>query len=131
MNARFSEYVQSVAFNMTLSRAMIATLHYVRDCETWQQEMATAGTEGNRLKIIPRASNGADMFIPHIRAVERRGLVEFVDYEMHPDRPGKPMGWRPKGYRPFVLTRAGELVCELLVEAGLMPAAKVRQRKAG
>ncbi|HZT18610.1 MAG TPA: hypothetical protein VFA23_04360, partial [Dongiaceae bacterium] len=106
-------------------------LRYVRDCEPYRQEMASVGKNGSRLRaMIPLAANGADMFIPHIRAVERRGLVEFVDYEMHPDRPGKPMGWRPKGYRPFVLTRAGELVCELLVEAGLMPAAKVRQRKA-
>ncbi|MGD9883384.1 MAG: hypothetical protein AB7F22_28930 [Reyranella sp.] len=92
----FREHVQSVAFHLTLSRQMIDALQIVRDTDEW---------------VGSGALSGFARWVPATRAIERRGLI-FHDWRE---------GW-PKHHRIYQLTKAGELVCELCVEAGLMPA---------
>lgn len=99
----FRAHVQSVAFHLTLSRQMIDALQIVRDTDQW---------------VNSGALSGFARWVPAARAIERRGLI-FHDWRK---------GW-PKDHRIYQLTTAGELVCELCVEAGLMPA-RQRKRKA-
>jgi hypothetical protein len=76
--SRFSEHVQSIAFNLTLSRRMIGLLQTVRDYG-----------------------------FPERNTQARRDQASVV------------------------LSKPGTLVCELLVEAGLMPNAKSDAKKQG
>lgn len=103
-NATFRAHVQSIAFHLTLSRQMIDTLQIIRDMD-WT---VTMGSERDAISRMSR-------WIPATKALERRGLL-FHDWRE---------GW-PKGHPIYQLTTAGELVCALCVEAGLMP---VAQRK--
>lgn len=103
VNARFADYVQSIAFNLTLSRSMIEALglmwHHgaLRDMENWKEPKF-----GN--KYISSHT------VPIGRALERRGLREWLPY----DAKSKGTIWK--------LTEAGEKVCELLVVAGMLEA---------
>lgn len=108
--AAFSGYVQSVAFNMTLSRHMVDALGAVRDFGDTRSALQAGAVNGHV------GTHSA----PLMGALIRRGLV-WHDF---------PEGRREPGHRYFKLTRAGELMCELLVEAGLIAAlqsAKKRQ----
>lgn len=111
--AAFGNYVQSIAFNLTLSRTMIDGLRIVRDfgypAGYVREEDRPAGLE------TLRSPSGQCMWTTACQALIRRGLV-FHDYIAPNQHP-------PAGHRYFKLTRAGELTCELLVEAGLLPAA--------
>lgn len=103
--AAFSGYVQSVAFNMTLSHHMVDALWAVRDF-------------GNMWAA--RADNAVSKHVgshsaPLMGALIRRGLVWH-------DFPEGDTRNHPPGHRYFKLTRAGELMCELLVEADLIAA---------
>lgn len=106
-NALFGAHVQSVAFHLTLSRQMIDTLEIIRDLD-WSKPM------GGGQDAISRISR----WVPAARSLERRGLI-FHDWRE---------GW-PKNHAIYQLTTAGQLVCALCVEAGLMPAQQP-QRKA-
>lgn len=106
-DALFREHVQSVAFHLTLSRSMIDQLAVLRDYDWSTRE------EGP----IPNAMARMSRWVPGARALERRGLI-FHDWWP---------GW-PKGHAIYQLTTAGELVCALCVEAGLM-APKQKQRR--
>lgn len=104
-NAIFRDHVQSIAFHLTLSRRMIDCLAAIRECEPglssrWSEQMAQNGR-----------------FVPDAHALIRRGLV-YHDWRQ---------GW-PKDHKIYNLTKAGELVCDLCVEAGLM-APRVEQKK--
>ena len=104
--AAFAGYVQSVAFNIALSRNMIDALWLVRDhTQIWNAPNAPAPVRSRS--------------VPLLKALERRGLV-WHDYIPPP---------APPDHKYHKLTRAGELVCDLLVEAGLMAAATTEQRK--
>lgn len=105
--AAFVNYTQSVAFNMTLSRSMVEMLGLIRD------ERASTADSGVR---TPYTNSH---FVPVVRRLEARGLV-WHDY-IEPMR-------APKGHQYFKLTRAGELMAELLVEAGLLAAAPAKKR---
>lgn len=128
--ARFGSYVQSIAFNLTLSRQMIETLRIIRDFG-WPLNMTP---EQNRYGLEQlRAINGnrnTDLATP-FRALERRGLAYHApspsDIEFRKMSDAERAKWN--GHRHYRLTRPGELVCELLVEAGLMPAAVPAKRK--
>lgn len=99
--AAFSGYVQSVAFNMTLSRNMVDALVAVRDFGgCWGAKQA--GTVNQHV-----GSHSA----PLMGALIRRGLV-WHDWVQS----------APAGHIYFKLTRPGELMCELLAEAGLIAA---------
>lgn len=110
----FSSYVQSVAFNMTLSRNMVDALCAVRDF---------GGVISQAAKATVNQHVGSHS-APLMGALMRRGLVwhdcpETVNGIMR----------EPPGHRWFKLTRAGELMCELLVEAGLIGAAGEQSQK--
>ncbi len=126
-NRAFSEYVQAVAFQMSLSKAMIAELHVIRD---WGyprsfpkrgENVALSKAEAERdfaeyrkwNSTYPREMRHA---MTHRPALERRGLAYSVEPKL--------------GERAWHLTRAGALTCELLVEAGLLPAAPRKRRSA-
>ena len=113
MSNKFASYVQSVAFQMTLSRNMIEALGLIRDFQTIPHDGS----------VTPRVDTYA---APSARSLKRRGLVEHWS-DVHPELEGP--GWSEK--IPFVwrLTRAGELTCELLVEADLLPVAKKQARR--
>ncbi len=107
--ALFSSYVQSVAFNMTLSRNMVDALWAVREFGSCHRDEA-------KDSVAPYVHNHS---APLMKALERRGLV-WHDWIVN----------APAGHRYFKLTRAGELMCELLVEAGLISASKPANAKA-
>lgn len=77
----FADYVQHVAFNLTLSRAMITTLGLVRDYG-WPLNTEDGGLDENfstvrgALRLVH--TGGADNFVGHYRALERRGLTYFA-----------------------------------------------------
>jgi len=106
--AAFIGYVQSVAFNLTLSRNMVDALWAVREFGT-----AYNGNNASIPAIVRSRS------VPLMKALERRGLV-WHDY--------LPPKEAPSDHAYHKLTSAGELVCDLLVEAGLI-AAKTETRK--
>jgi hypothetical protein len=115
MNSHFANYVQSVAFNMTLSRHMIEGLGLIRD-------FGRCFNGGN--SPVPVSARVNSYAVPIAHALKRRGLVEHYNDVS----PSKKVATAPWVYR---LTRAGELTCELLVEADLLPAAMpVKKRKA-
>jgi hypothetical protein len=123
----FSNHVQSVAFQMSLSKGMIAELQVIRDWG-YPRLFPKSGEPGggqqydedwmkkhDRYKgMFPRVMSHFMVYRPPL---ERRGLAY--------SNPNCPFG-DPQ----WVLTRAGGLMCELLVEAGLMPAAKSRKKRA-
>lgn len=114
--AAFSGYVQSVAFNMTLSRNMVDGLANTRDYWHNAIPMPTVGDPDYK---SPRLYEN-NRSVPLMKALERRGLV-WHDYV--------PPTEAPRNHRYYKLTRAGELMCELLVEAGLIQAAPKVERK--
>lgn len=112
----FANYVQAVAFQVTLSRGMISMLGYVRDLLPHPGNLNDVPATG----LPPRVDSH---FVPYVERLIKRGLVWH-------DHPQLPVGqFHPiKGHRYYRLTRAGELMCELLVEAGLLAPQK-RQRR--
>jgi hypothetical protein len=110
----FSNHVQSVAFQMSLSRLMVEGLQMVRD---WGHQW-NANSSQDEGKYSQRLRSHA---VSYMESLIRRGLV-FHDFVPHAK--AEP------GHRYYKLTRAGGLMCELLVEAGLIPAAKSRRKKA-
>ena len=108
--ANFAGYVQSVAFSMTLSRNMVDGLYAIRELGC----IGAAGEQGLVSHTVGRH------FAPISGSLIRRGLV-WHDY--------LPPSKAEPGHRHFKLTRAGELMCELLVEAGLMAPAREQPRR--
>ena len=115
----FANYTQRVAFNITLSRDMIGMLHVVRDwgCQK-QPDEVWAPVVHNWKSIYPRSDSH---FVPQVQSLIRRGLV-YHDYIEQKDA--------PMGHRYYKLTRAGELMCEMLVEVGLLPAISSERKTA-
>jgi hypothetical protein len=94
MNHEFASYVTSTAFNLQLSPSMILRL-----IDAYNDE-ARSRIEKTKILCV-----SYDNTVGATRALKRRGLVKAVD----PKFPGY--------VRP---TRAGELVVELLKEAGIV-----------
>ena len=112
-NQKFQGYVQRVAFSIILSQPMIRALQVVRDYPAYNPNQTIEESKiENKLNSI-RSPSGQDLWIKEIWALERRGLA------YHNPSP-KDNPW-PKGWVFYKLTHAGELMCELLIEAGLMP----------
>ena len=103
---------QSIAFNLTLSRRMIALLQTVRDNEP--------NRAFEEIDAVCQTSSGAHQFLMFEKALQRRGLVIFT-YRKLSD-PGD-----------FIctakLSRLGRMVCDLLVECGLMSSQKQKPKK--
>lgn len=125
----FASHVQSIAFNLTLSRRMIDCLQSVRDYgwphlgqeatkEDWQRDKQEKWVT-TRLHNRGQSTFVTDNFVGFMRALSNRGLVFWND---------KPYEQKKKGERTIFLSRAGELTCELLVEGGLM-APRVENKK--
>jgi hypothetical protein len=109
---KFSEHVQSIAFNLTLSRRMISLLQTVRDYGFPGDGIEQKKRSGE----VTMTPNGSHQYIMFSRALQNRGLI------IHK--------WPvPKGDPTLVLSRSGELICELLVEAGLMPKKRLKNRE--
>lgn len=118
--ATFAGYVQSVAFNMTLSRNMVDMLGVVRDSQNagYASYSQVFSDRGSRRSYVGGHS------VPLFNSLMRRGLVIHNHWDGGVHNPS------PKGWRYHELTRAGELMCELLVEAGLLaPAEPAEKRK--
>lgn len=103
----FSNYLQSIAFNLTLSKQMIAGLQMIRDYWVDAVPMPSMGSPNYKSPRICQMSHTYTV----VQSLTRRGLVYFIP---HPK--GDPLG----NHQSWKLTTAGNLVCELLVEAGLM-----------
>jgi len=119
---KFASHVQNVAFNLTLSRRMIDLLQVVRDYGFPYYVVGSKQQreEYDRFKSVCEYQNGAHQYINMVNALERRGLVIL-----------KPFTKKTKiGDRNIVLSRAGEIVCDMLVESGLMPCRNEAQTKA-
>lgn len=123
-NHRFQNYVQNVAFHMTLSKAMISMLGLIRDYG-WPLYGAHENGNYNASVAVLRTMHGgrSDSHVMHFRSLEHRGLAThhpspgFRELQLMSDE--ERVKW--KNHRHYQLTRAGELMCELLVEAGLLP----------
>lgn len=124
--ANFANYVQSVAFNMTLSRQMVEALGLIRDFgrisdahgdhrpDDTFDDWASRNPMGGRSRLDRHS-------VTYWRALKHRGLVIDVPRDLN-----NPKWWQQ---RSIALTRAGELMCELLVEAGLLaPALPAKKR---
>lgn len=96
VNETFSAYVQSTAFSLSLSRRQIGTLTFLE------------------VGIIERRPYGRwPIDVGRINQLIRRGLVTHH----HDGGPAKPdASWADN----YEITRAGKLVLDLLVEAGLV-----------
>ena len=90
MNNMFRNYVTGTAFQVTLSRHQIASLQLIK--------LAAVGEYSKAHKYTANFT--------HLSALLRRGLIEWR---------GEDMASRSGPY----ITRAGELVLELLAEAGM------------
>lgn len=112
---QFAGYVQSTAFNLSLSRYMVERLAVI-----WESS-GVEGTNGNG-GVICDGSSVDDLI--------RRGLV-YIDPAAAPDflRRGRIGGGQHVIYankRPLRLTKAGQLTCLLLQEAGLISKRRAR-----
>lgn len=125
---KFSSHVQSIAFQLTLSRRMIDCLRVVRDYGFPHNSCVSPDPATHELEQVCRSvvkrthTRGestfvTDNFVGFMRSLDNRGLITW-----------NPKAWneRKVGERSLFLSRAGVLVCSLLVEAGLMPASSKR-----
>lgn len=99
LNERFQGYVTSTAFSMSLSRQMIRALLGV-------EQACMKGIEYNRLPLSDSA----------LTALARRGLIEWLDKSDHAFEGEHPRLWSDV----CRVTKPGELMLELLAEAGLV-----------
>lgn len=90
MNTKFRDHVTSASFSLTLSKNMITILASIRRGDYFMSHHEL------------RAKGCSDTAVPSARHLRERGLIE------------------PCPDRLFRVTRAGELVLELLVEADLV-----------
>lgn len=130
--SNFASHVQSIAFNLTLSRRMIDCLQTVRDYGFPHYDRPSKEEEALRQSfdvVTHRVHNTARRqfitrnFVGFMTSLERRGLVVFQTSTMRYHD-------IPHGTRTVILSRAGDLVCQLMVEAGLMaPAVEEAEAK--
>ncbi len=113
-NIKFRGYVQRVAFQVTLSEPMIRALQVIRDYPAYSNNKTNKDLikEHKQTEIRSLSNQAQCVWIVEISALERRGLA------YHNPAP-KNNPW-PENWVFYKLTRAGELMCELLIEAGLM-----------
>lgn len=119
----FASHVQSIAFNLTLSRRQINCLQAVRDYgwptipwrETPTKEELILKekyqTAVDRIHHRESKTFITHNFVGFMQALKNRGLILWNHTKWDE---------RKRGERAISLSRAGKLVCELLVEAGLM-----------
>lgn len=127
---KFSSHVQSIAFQLTLSRRMIDCLRVVRDYgfphigQSADPKMLEAEnvsrTVVKRYHQRGRSTFVSDNFVGFMQSLDKRGLVVWNQ---------TPWNKRKVGERSLRLSRAGELTCALLVEAGLMPPVDRKKRR--
>ncbi len=113
-NEKFRGYVQRVVFQVTLSERMIRALCVIRDYPTYNNNKSSEDLirENNQTEIRSLSTQAQCIWLVEFNALERRGLAYH-----NPTTKENP--W-PNGHVFYKLTRAGELMCELLIEAGLM-----------
>lgn len=121
--AAFASYAQSVAFQVTLSRNMIDLLGLVRDAASvsdalHDRRVAASGPDGTGARDYV-----ASYLVPLMNSLIRRGLVLHCPFSGRTDQV-------PAGWKWYALTRAGQLMCDLLVEAGALPARASSKRRA-
>jgi hypothetical protein len=126
---KFASHVQSIAFQLTMSRRMIDCLRVVRDYGfPHLKGEGTPEEQGNYREnrlVVQRQHSGkrsfvTDNFVGFMRSLDNRGLITWNE---------KPWNKKLHGERTIFLTRAGELVCALLVEADLMPSQQKQRRR--
>jgi len=119
---KFRGYVQRVAFQLTLSEPMIRMLRLIRDYPAHTSKLTNEQRKNQYNHFNMKDGYVADLFIKEITALEKRGLAYH-----NPSPKNNP--W-PEGWVFYKLTRAGELTCNLLEEAGLIqPKLEVSKRK--
>ena len=103
-NVTLRDYVQRSAFDLNLGRTHVAALVYLDLCIA----------NDPRDVSTPDGRSVYTNFIDATRGLERRGLV------VHHWTRDKRTGYTAKGTKAhYTITRAGQLVIELLREAGL------------
>ena len=103
-NVTLRDYVQRSAFDLNLGRTHVAALVYLDLCIQ----------NDPRHVNVPDGRSVYSNFIDGSRGLERRGLV------VHHWTRDKRTGYSAKGTKAhYTITRAGQLVIELLKEAGL------------
>lgn len=118
-DARWKEALASStgqwAFVLSLSRTMVFFLAIIRDGTYFD---AAQNDEARITRFHVR-----NRFISGTNSLKNRGLIEEVleTYEIHGKKEWRVANW--------ILTPAGEAVCQLLVFAGLMAEAKPKKAK--
>jgi len=110
VNELLREHVLRTGFNLTLAKTQIAALvelHAAISRETWFRNSEISPTW--------RAFHAS--WVSGVSGLERRGLVKHVYHQNEPEYRGRP-GEMPVS-KAWEFTRAGELVIELLKEAGI------------
>lgn len=109
-NPALNRHVTDAAFVLTLRKTHIGILQQLRDDAnlTFDERLKNGRTYWDRF------------FIPAVRGLIDRGLVEH--------RTGQSGNYKLRDVYP--ITRAGMAVCELLVEAGLIPQALTNAKAA-
>lgn len=111
LDPRFADYVTRVAFNLTLSRGQITALAIIKSEIDQDARRRKARKPKKFLSLDNPPAPRFSHFVPAVQGLERRGLVVWED----------PSQMKPRwDHCPFKLTRAGELVYQLLETAGLV-----------
>lgn len=103
MNKVFADHVTSTAFFLSISKKQIKYMQHL-----FNYPYGTGNHYNYELSGIDGSGACPNNFIASFNSLERKGLIERVVID---DKTNL-------GYKK--LTRAGELTCELLIEAGLM-----------
>lgn len=113
MNDAFRDYVTGVAFNLSLTRNQIAVFNRI----AW--EIALEKSLGRRARHDETMDGPASPshFVSAARKLSLMGLVVWTD----------PTSMKPAwAHYPWEMTKAGEMVWSLLLEAGLVNKPRIR-----
>ena len=107
MNLELRDHVTSVAFHLSLSQRMVATLVFLN--EVCEHELPLYGRDAGG-----PFTKGLEQWVSPVKSLIERGLVvHHFDKDHAGDRPDSGLRWH------YSITTAGELVVGLLREAGI------------
>ena len=110
MNKVFAEHVTSTAFFLSISKKQMEYLAFLRRFPYGCEDQNRFGGYYHQLRdnVI-----GKDTWIASMRSIANKGLVVWIIHDSE----------RQHGH--YEITKAGELVCDLLEEAGLIQSKEI------
>jgi hypothetical protein len=115
----FREYATRVSFNISLSRNQIAVLHSVRleqslplKWNDWDRGPVVSSVEQGRRAYESVLGSTRNLWVPGVKPLITMGFVTWHDPALMVPK------WSEHVYR---LTKPGELMCQMLELAGIIP----------